>query len=731
MKISSIKLNHICNHEKTKFEFPDAPIVTLVGDSGSGKTSLIEAIPLAIYGICPSRHANVYQIASRDWKGDCSVEAVFAENGRKIKIVRSWVQTSPSVGSEHKVFIFEDCGKEDCGKEDCGKEDSGKEGSGKGWKQISSGKVSDAKKILDELFPPYEIFLTTNFAAQTGESLLSASQEDRREILGSLLSPLLFAEFDSLCEASKSERQLEQDRNIKIKGELSFTQDRFLKLSKNPEAVATTSIEVTRKEMEKNDAQSHLDHVTQQGNTLKERAAATEFKIKSLQCFEENLKIERNRHTEVQEEISGYIAETFDDHQLELLEVERKKKDELQDQLEKIQKDRNAAKQEWSRIEAKRITTFAELRNLKKAITTLNKTPCEEDLQKLCPFVKNAVHAKKDLPKCLVALDEIDQRLADQGKIVKESEQKVTMVLNSLKAYANLETRARKMLELKQAIEVRKLNYESLIREQKQLQDRITKLENESKSIVIDPDAKNIPNMLITLRKDWSEAQKRLTIIGKELTQLRRNLTLAEAKQEESEDTKVQIQKIGNSVRISDAEMEIWKILEEGFSRRGAQSLLLKREIELFETIIQDYLDVVFEDTGKDVKMTFETERQLKSKEEIRESLRIKVEINGKELLSHELSGGELNGVSIALRAGLLEYGANKNKSALNAIFVDEPTAASDSRISLNVLEVFDKLGKIFPQICILTYDEDLMRTSEVYKVQEMNGIAQIKRSNV
>jgi len=711
LRIENIKLLKIANHAETEFNFPDVPILTFVGDSGSGKTSLIEAVPLAIYGISPSRDANVYQSASRSWRGKCSIEAVVAENGeggRRLKIARTWMQGENVTGSEHRVFISED-----------------REGE---WVQISSGKISDAKKILDPLFPPYEVFLVTNFAAQTGASLLTASQEERREILGTLLSPLLFAEFDSLHEASKSERQMEEDRNRKVKQRLSFVQDRFVEIS-GKQAVPILDIrkDIARQDLVLAESNAELARISKEGSDLKVAFVEVQFQLETLTRLSKEQETEQKRLDQVTKEIEAYVEETFDPHQLQLLRTEKREKADLQKELQELQNKRIEAEQNLRRIESRRIEKFGIFQNLRKAISTLDDVPCDEDLQKICPFVKDAAEAKRALPDLAKALDGIDGEMDAAGEIVRAREGAVSITLGKLERFADLEDKERELLELKQSIELRKTTHESLLREQKQLADRIVKLKEDSAEIQIDPKAREFPELLDQLRKRWSEAKETNSVLKGKLQNTRRSLTIAEQNVEEIHQIKGQVEEIGKEILISDAEMEIWGILEEGFSRRGAQALLLKNELDLFEHIIQEYLDIVFANTGKDIKLSFVMEKLLKTKkDEIRESLGIQCEINGVELDVNELSGGETQGVSIAQRAGLLYYNQMKNEGNLGFCFWDEPTSKTDRRISLNVSGVLDKLREVYPQIIVATYDPELLRTSEIFEVKEEDGVAAI-----
>ena len=709
MKLESVHLQHVFNHENTKFTFPEDPLIAFVGDSGSGKTSFIESIPLANYGRCPSRNSNVFQAATRGFRGDCSVEAVYRNQDHKIKVVRSWVQEDATSGSNHSVFVFQ------------------KKNDDSDWgESLTSGKIADSKKVLDKLFPPYEIFLTTNFSDQTGISLLSASQEERREILGNLLAPLLFAEFDALFEKSKDFRKQEEKHNEKVKHQLIFLQDQAEKFKQQPKLIEGLEKNIKTEEAKLSRFEDLILSITEKANILKEKISQTEFQIQTQNKLKKEIQAEDNRFQEIEKEINAYTEEEFDPSQLKILEIQKKEYAKLQKELTEIQKIQIQAERELSKIEKKKIKTFSLLDHLRKAAKILQTVPCDEELQKQCPFVKNALDAKIEIPKQAKELDNISELQEKQEIEIEKIEQQLTILKGKTNQFKELEKKERFLLNLKQKIELQKVNHESLLREKGQLLERIAKLNIELKGIVIDEKTKLYPFQLEKLRNEWAKIQSQIQEIQKCLKQLRRTLTIAESAKQKQEELGGEIENVKREIIISNAEMSIWGILEEGFSRRGAQTLLLRQELETFEVMVQRYLDIVFDETGKDIKMFFETETKLKSRDNFREALKIRVTINGKELESVELSGGESQGVGIALRAGLLYYNMVKNNSSISCSIWDEPTSKVDSKISLNILGVFDELQKTFSQLLICSYDIDLLKTANIYNIKEVNGIAKI-----
>lgn len=88
-RISRIRLNNLTCHAHSDIDTRFTGICGIAGPNGSGKTTAIEAIMLALYGVSPSRPA----IGSMIPKGDSvesSVELEFVSAGRKYKAVRKF-----------------------------------------------------------------------------------------------------------------------------------------------------------------------------------------------------------------------------------------------------------------------------------------------------------------------------------------------------------------------------------------------------------------------------------------------------------------------------------------------------------------------------------------------------------------------------------------------------------------------------------------------------------------
>lgn len=134
-------------------------LVAVRGRNGSGKTTLLGCIPGALYLRVPTYGPLASLATERDSLVDLTVEVAGKE-------IRAKVASNADVAAtKTKAWAWCD-----------------------GVEIASTGKVSDYKRALADLIPPYETYLASAFAAQTGEGrFLDLPRADRRELFARML----------------------------------------------------------------------------------------------------------------------------------------------------------------------------------------------------------------------------------------------------------------------------------------------------------------------------------------------------------------------------------------------------------------------------------------------------------------------------------------------------------------------------------------------------------------
>jgi len=131
-------------------------IIAIAGSNGSGKTSLLEAVPGAVYRQTPSRG----NIASMATARDAKIE-ILGENGQPFRICLN----IDAANGKQEAVIFDAAGE-----------------------PLAGPKVRDFDAFVAAHFPSLDVYLASFFASQTGVgSVLKMSRSDRRTLFGRLL----------------------------------------------------------------------------------------------------------------------------------------------------------------------------------------------------------------------------------------------------------------------------------------------------------------------------------------------------------------------------------------------------------------------------------------------------------------------------------------------------------------------------------------------------------------
>ncbi|MBE3109684.1 MAG: AAA family ATPase, partial [Acidobacteria bacterium] len=131
-------------------------IIAVSGPNGSGKTSLLESIPGALYRFAPSRGSIAGLATSRD-----AMIEITGENGIPFKIR---LDIDNHSGRQEALFMDE------------------------AGEPIAGPKVKEFDAEISKKFAPLDVYLASFFASQTGVgSVLKMSRSDRRSLFGRLL----------------------------------------------------------------------------------------------------------------------------------------------------------------------------------------------------------------------------------------------------------------------------------------------------------------------------------------------------------------------------------------------------------------------------------------------------------------------------------------------------------------------------------------------------------------
>ncbi|MFZ3015337.1 MAG: SbcC/MukB-like Walker B domain-containing protein, partial [Nitrospira sp.] len=131
--------------------------------------------------------------------------------------------------------------------------------------------------------------------------------------------------------------------------------------------------------------------------------------------------------------------------------------------------------------------------------------------------------------------------------------------------------------------------------------------------------------------------------------------------------------------------------------------LILESSIPLLEEEANRILGKI---SSSGLRVTLETQKALKSRDGLAETLDINVrDVFGERMLEC-FSGGERARVDLAIRIGLSRLLANRAGARLETLVVDEAFAAVDREGVEQLVECLPMLTEEFPVILFITHDE-------------------------
>jgi exonuclease SbcC len=148
-----------------------------------------------------------------------------------------------------------------------------------------------------------------------------------------------------------------------------------------------------------------------------------------------------------------------------------------------------------------------------------------------------------------------------------------------------------------------------------------------------------------------------------------------------------------------------FKALERAFSKDGVPALLIEQALPEIEAQANDILDRLSQG-GMSVR--FATQRQLKSKDEMRETLDIMIS-DASGVREYEMfSGGEAFRVNFAIRLALSRVLAHRAGARLQTLFIDEGFGSQDADGRQRLLEAISLVQPEFARILVITHLEEL-----------------------
>jgi DNA repair protein SbcC/Rad50 len=147
------------------------------------------------------------------------------------------------------------------------------------------------------------------------------------------------------------------------------------------------------------------------------------------------------------------------------------------------------------------------------------------------------------------------------------------------------------------------------------------------------------------------------------------------------------------------------KLLEKACGRDGVQALLIEQALPDIEERTNELLERL---TGGQMRVSFETQRQLKSRDATVETLDIRIIDNAGERPYENYSGGEQFRVNFAIRLALSQVLAKRAGARLQTLVIDEGFGSQDPGGRQRLVEAINTIQDDFKRILVITHIDEL-----------------------
>jgi DNA repair protein SbcC/Rad50 len=162
-------------------------------------------------------------------------------------------------------------------------------------------------------------------------------------------------------------------------------------------------------------------------------------------------------------------------------------------------------------------------------------------------------------------------------------------------------------------------------------------------------------------------------------------------------------------------------ILEKSCGRKGVQALLIEHALPEIEDSANEFLDRL---TAGDMTIKFDTQRRLKSRDALAETLDIIISDRAGERPYDNYSGGEQFRINFAIRLALSQLLARRAGTRLQTLVIDEGFGSQDPQGRQRLVEAINAVQDEFACILVITHIDELREAfpTRIDVNKELNG---------
>lgn len=779
-RINRIHLKNLTCHTDSEIGLGFTGICGLSGPNGTGKTTAIEAIMLALYGQSPSRPKLPTLIPGGD-SVESSVEVHFESGGKKYFARRNFKKTAKTFN--HKAYVFEGDNDKD---------------------PVAGPNVEDATAYCSRLVGDPELVLAGIFSAQgDAGNLIKLLPSERKDIFAKLLGS---ERFFVLGEAAKkvvgkdgasleshrsrietlkielSDESLDVAEVTRLKQEIAKKQEEAKRLE---DKVQKATEEIQALEIEKRDRDTAKTKLTSlEAKKAQIQAEGRELKKKkeALQALdsskvEADLAAARETRAEYDRLMESINAER---------ELQAKKLDEARDLVLKADKMAAARNKEWhsyllelsrqkQTVEKDRRSKAVEISNKISKVKTLiaqAETSIElakeqteslkgfPDLEacKTCPLAAGSLAARDSIPETEAKIQEYKAKLEKGEGVLKAHEEETASLINAIVPMPEQDFQPEVLLLCEDTIiksnilkaeanAARSSELQAKVAALKKTMDTVPALEKELEKISASKaEIGKIDGLLEAARNSFREVDLEIKAIvipdfaedkygiaksrldtakgtlsshNSDIGTLNMTLGGAKMKVDQHDVRRKEIQRLTNEIGSKLENVEIHDALAKAFGRDGIPQLIVDSTIPHLQDIIYDLMSEC------DGKWTVRISSQHQNKDgSMKEQIDILVDDGTDERDILTYSGGETNMLAVIIRIAFSILLSERSGKGLKVLVLDEAMYFADGENSDTFIRMMRRLPKYFNQVLLVSHSDYILSSiqNKIYFARGSNG---------
>lgn len=746
MRIETIALSNFGSYADAMLDLRDVSAAVIVGVNGAGKSTLVvDSVLWALFGQCRTDTDAMMKIGATVM----TVSVQFGLNGQTYRITRTRSKQTKAGKSELSVLVLNG--------------DEWVSNSG-------ANLTATQQKIHDLLNADYSLFTSTGYLLQGQADRFSrATASERKAILAQILRldqysllkqaagrkandcQVRIVEKDERVQALKNTaldveqlqadlgnaqtRQVFTEAELRandcnldaLKTELATLQAKqagLAALEEQQSGLETKLTALKSRQMKADEQRTRLEKILSNRQAIESKVV----ELEELEKDETALNLATNAATEDAQLIGKRIQDVQAEVQVYLTQKSERQSriDKLTGQLkEKV----SGYQQDTARIEDA-------LKRDRQASDLLATVPCSTELQGQCQFTLQAVQAQGLILPAELSLSTRQTVTADiQSAVGAELLREIDHLRGELDAMQTKQPGSEiDALKAKQAECGAKLK--TL---QNDRQRVFTAIQTAKKFTVLMPELLASEQVLAKTQEELSALAADIAVVGSDLqsiklqcldaltsgNEVREATAKVTALHGERSANQARLQSIGEEIGRVTAGIESAKRALVEIDALTAERTAIHADMRLYATLAEAYQKIpvlimenaipMLEHEANSVlknistsglHVHFDTQKALKSRDGLAETLDIRVrDVFGERLLEN-FSGGERARVDLCIRIGLSKMLARRSGSRLETLVVDEAFAAIDREGMDQVIECLPVLSKEFSLCLFISHDE-------------------------